>query len=175
MRRLKIKVVGDGSVGKTSFLIRWYYENFPDQDDTPLFPGRERILPSVQDTFFTNMTVDRESYVLTFWDTLCGADFQKFRPLEYEETDVFLVFFDISNPTSFQNVSTVWVPELKHYMPGTPILVVGNKTDLRTSRYGINYSSFLLIVRRLELWSKWIVHRQHNYFGKLFSRRRSQL
>lgn len=146
MRRLKIKVVGDGSVGKTSFLIRWYYENFPDQDDTPLFPGRERILPSVQDTFFTNMTVDRESYVLTFWDTLCGPDFLKFRPLEYEDTDVFLVFFDISNPTSFQNVSTVWVPELKHYMPGTPILVVGNKTDLRTSRYGKNVSSFLIKV-----------------------------
>lgn len=147
MRRLKIKVVGDGGVGKTSFLIRWYYENFPDQDDTPLFPGRERILPSVQDTFFTNMTVDRESYVLTFWDTLCGADFQRFRPLEYEDTDVFLVFFDISNPTSFQNVSTVWVPELKHYMPGTPILVVGNKTDLRTSRYGRNCSSLSLIAR----------------------------
>lgn len=133
MRHLKIKVVGDVSVGKTSFLTRWYYENFPDHDDSPLFPGRERMLPSVQDTFFTNMTMDRESFVLTFWDTLCGADFQKLRPLEYEDTDVFLVFFDIAKPTSFQNVSTVWVPELEHYMPETPILVVGNKTDLRTS------------------------------------------
>lgn len=133
MRRLKIKVVGDGSVGKTSFLIRWYNENFACEDDTPLFPGRARILPAVQDPFFTNMTVDRVSYVLTFWDTICGADFLKFRPMEYEETDVFLVFFDISNPSSFQNVSTVWVPELKHFMPTTPILVVGNKTDLRTA------------------------------------------
>lgn len=131
MRRLKVKVVGDGGVGKTSFLIRWYKENFPSEDDIPLFPGRERVLPSVQDPFFTNMTVDRVSYVLTFWDTICGADYLKFRPMEYEETDVFLVFFDISNPSSFQNVSTVWVPELKHYMPSTPILVVGNKTDLR--------------------------------------------
>jgi len=134
MRRLKLKVVGDGSVGKTSFLIRWYNENFACEDDTPLFPGRARILPAVQDPFFTNTTVDHVSYVLTFWDTICGADFLKFRPMEYEETDVFLVFFDISSPSSFQNVSTVWVPELKHYMPTTPVLVVGNKTDLRTAR-----------------------------------------
>lgn len=52
MRRLKVKVVGDGGVGKTSFLIRWYKENFASEDDIPLFPGRERILPSVQDPFF---------------------------------------------------------------------------------------------------------------------------
>ena len=145
MRRLKVKVVGDGNVGKTSFLVRWYHENFPDQDETPLFPGREKILPSVQDPFFTNMTVDRANYVLTFWDTISGAEFLKFRPMEYEETDVFLVFFDLSNPTSFQNVSTVWVPELKHYMPGTPILVVGNKTDLRKSRWGWNFFTYFFL------------------------------
>ena len=134
MRRLKIKVVGDEKVGKTRFLAGWYNENCSSYDDTPLFPGQKRNLPAVQDPYFTNMTVDRVSYVLTYWDTICGADFLKFRPLEYEETDVFLVFFDITNPCSFQNVSTVWVPELKHYMPAAPILIVGNKTDLRNTR-----------------------------------------
>lgn len=134
MRLLKIKVVGDVSVGKTSFLRRWYHDNFPDHEETHLFPGRKRTLPTVQDTFFTNITVDRENFVLTFWDTVCGADFQKLRPLEYEGTDIFLVFFDIANPSSFQNISTVWVPEVRHYMPMTPILVVGNKIDLRTAR-----------------------------------------
>ena len=133
MRRLKIKIVGDGNVGKTCFLIRWYNDNFPPSpsENRPDFPGDS--VPSVQDPFYSSLTVDRKSYVLTYWDTLRGTDYQKFRCMEYEETDVFLACFDIANPSSFQNVSTVWVPELKHYMPETPILVVGNKKDLRTS------------------------------------------
>lgn len=36
---LKIKVVGDGSVGKMFFLICWYNENFVCEDDILLFLG----------------------------------------------------------------------------------------------------------------------------------------
>lgn len=135
MRRLKIKIVGDGNVGKTCFLIRWYNENFPPSpsERRPAFP--ENCVPPVQDPYYTSITVDRTSYVLTYWDTLIAPEFHKFRRMEYQETDVFLACFDIANPSSFQNVSTVWVPELKHFMPETPILVVGNKKDLRSTAY----------------------------------------
>ncbi len=33
--------------------------------------------------------------------------------------------------TSFENVRTKWVPEVTHYCPGTPIVLVGLKCDLR--------------------------------------------
>lgn len=35
------------------------------------------------------------------------------------------------SPSSLENVSAKWVPELQHYASSTPILLVGLKTDLR--------------------------------------------
>ncbi|EDO42190.1 predicted protein [Nematostella vectensis] len=97
-----------------------------------------KSIPPVQESFYTNFSYDRVNYIVTYWDTCTLArteelDLSKLRPLEYRDTDVFIICFDITNPTSFQNVSTVWVPELKHYMPETPVLVVGNKKDMRTN------------------------------------------
>ena len=58
-------------------------------------------------------------------------DYDNLRPLSYPETDVFLIVFDISNPTSLENVSHKWVPEVRSYCQKTPIILVGNKADLR--------------------------------------------
>ena len=34
------------------------------------------------------------------------------------------------NSSSFENVSSKWIPELKHHSPNTPIILVGTKYDL---------------------------------------------
>jgi small GTP-binding protein len=135
MRALKVKVVGDSNVGKTSLLSRIYCENSSSEDANQLVSA---TIPPVLDSYLINMIIDHENYVVTFWDTCTMRssdefDLSKVRPLEYKETDVFLACFDISSPNSFQNISTVWAPELKHYMPGTPMIVVGNKMDLRSN------------------------------------------
>eukprot|EP00026_Physarum_polycephalum_P018511 Phypoly_transcript_20127.p1 GENE.Phypoly_transcript_20127~~Phypoly_transcript_20127.p1 ORF type:complete len:112 (+),score=11.01 Phypoly_transcript_20127:340-675(+) len=49
----------------------------------------------------------------------------------YPETSVFLVCFSLTDRKSLLNVSSVLVPEIKHYSPGVPFLVVGLKEDLR--------------------------------------------
>ena len=36
-------------------------------------------------------------------------------------------------PASFANIKAKWVPEVKHFCPGTPIMLLGMKGDLRTS------------------------------------------
>lgn len=41
---LKVKVVGDGGVGKIFFFICWYKENFFLEDDILLFLGWEWVL-----------------------------------------------------------------------------------------------------------------------------------
>ena len=40
--------------------------------------------------------------------------------------------FSIENPDSFENISLKWVPEIKHYCPSVPVILVGTKTDLRS-------------------------------------------
>lgn len=53
------------------------------------------------------------------------------RPLSYPQTDIFLVCFSVVNSVSLENVPTKWIPEIEHHCPGTPILLVGTKLDLR--------------------------------------------
>ena len=45
---------------------------------------------------------------------------------------MFLVGFSIASSTSFENVRQKWIPEVRHHCPGTPLLLVGLKADLRS-------------------------------------------
>ena len=55
----------------------------------------------------------------------------RLRPLSYPQTDVFLVCYSIISPASFENVKSKWYPEIQHHCAGTPIMLVGTKSDLR--------------------------------------------
>jgi Ras family len=47
------------------------------------------------------------------------------------QTDVFLMCFSVISPSSFENITIRWHPELQHHCPGTPCVLVGTKIDLR--------------------------------------------
>ena len=53
------------------------------------------------------------------------------RPLSYPQTDVFLMCFSLVSRASMENVESRWYPELSHYCPTTPVILVGTKADLR--------------------------------------------
>lgn len=46
-------------------------------------------------------------------------------------TDVFVLCFSLTYPPSFDNVSEKWVPEIRHFSPRTPFILVGTQSDLR--------------------------------------------
>ena len=69
--------------------------------------------------------------LLNLWDTAGQEDYSSLRPLSYPMTDVFVVCYSIISRASFANVESSWLPEIRHYMPHTPIVLVGTKTDLR--------------------------------------------
>ena len=39
--------------------------------------------------------------------------------------------FSIDSPDSLENIPEKWTPEVKHFCPTVPIILVGNKKDLR--------------------------------------------
>jgi len=46
----------------------------------------------------------------------------------------FLVCFSVISRSSFENVKTKWIPEIKHHVPEATFLLVGTKMDLRNDQ-----------------------------------------
>lgn len=65
------------------------------------------------------------------YDTSGQPEYDRLRPLSYPGTNVLLICFSITEPDSFQNVIEKWFPEIQHYCPNIPIILVGNKVDQR--------------------------------------------
>jgi small GTP-binding protein len=96
---------------------------------TNRFP--EDYVPTVFDNYTADITVDNKAHVLNLYDTAGQEDYDRLRPLSYPQTDLFIVTFSVTSSSTFENVRTKWIPEIQHYAPGVPFILVGTKIDLR--------------------------------------------
>jgi len=119
-RGIKLVVIGDGAVGKTCLLISYANNRFP-----------EDYIPTVFDNYVVNLTAGQDTIELGLWDTAGQEEYDRLRPLSYANANVFLVCFSVVNPVSYENVSSKWIPELIHFCPDVPSILVGTKIDLR--------------------------------------------
>jgi len=96
-------------------------------------PGSSRThhsAPGFED-YAAQVMLNEKQHTLVLRDYQLGEDSDRRRVIGYESFDVFLLQFSIVSPPSFQNIQAKWWPEVQHYAPTTPFLLVGLKTDLR--------------------------------------------
>ena len=116
---IKCVCVGDGAVGKTCMLIVATSNSFPTDyvptvcikngTKTPrkhryLKKFKHHIYMQVFDNYAMDIMVDGQNYELTLFDTAGQEDYDKLRPMSYDNTDVFLLCFSIVEPDSLDNV-----------------------------------------------------------------------
>ena len=118
--RKKLVIVGDGACGKTCLLIVFSKDQFPDT-----------YVPTVFENHVADIEVDNKHVELELWDTAGEEDYDRLRPLSYPDTNVIIMCFSIDSPDSLSNILDKWKPEVNHFCPEIPIILVGNKKDLR--------------------------------------------
>jgi len=122
-KRVKLVVVGDGAVGKTSLLISYATGEFPTE-----------YLPTVFENYTAQMKRQNEVILLHLWDTAGQEDYDRLRPLSYPGADVLLLCFSTISQASYDAIREKWAPEVHHYVPNIPHLLVGTKVDLRETK-----------------------------------------
>ncbi|KAJ7331280.1 hypothetical protein OS493_020069 [Desmophyllum pertusum] len=118
--RKKLVIVGDSTCGKTCLLYSFAKHEFP-----------EVYVPKVFECYAAYIEVDGKTVELPFWDTVGHEKYDRIRPISYPDSDVILMCFSIDSPDSLENIPKKWIPEARHFCPNVPIILVGNKQDLR--------------------------------------------
>ncbi|KAJ5072112.1 hypothetical protein M0811_09492 [Anaeramoeba ignava] len=115
MKSIKCVIIGDYLVGKAQTLFSYVREMFPGE-----------YMPTIFENYVENMKIDETEVRLSLWDTTGQEDYDKLRTLSYLKTDVFIICFSFFLPSSFENVKQKWVPEINHFCPHAPIILLGS-------------------------------------------------
>lgn len=119
-----VVLIGDSGVGKTNLLSRFTRNEFnPDSKSTI---GVEFAARTVK--------LDKRSIKAQIWDTAGQERYRAITSSYYRGAVGALLVYDITSPTTFENVDR-WLTELRqHADPDIVVLLVGNKSDLRHIR-----------------------------------------
>ena len=120
---IKVVLVGESGVGKTSIISQFTAHKFD--------PHRETSL-SAQ---FISKTVEFQdlgkAIKFDIWDTVGQEKYRALAEIFYRDAKVIIFVYDITTPFSFEELKKYWYEETKSKCTGKPLLaVVANKIDL---------------------------------------------
>ncbi len=119
----KCIVVGDGGCGKTAIVVRF---------SKGFFKEKYKLTIGVEFAV-KNLELNHNIIKLQIWDTGGQDRFQYVRPLYYKGAMGCIILFDLTNKTSYEHIPK-WIEEVENEAGKIPMLLVGNKSDLKDSR-----------------------------------------
>ena len=120
---LKILLIGDTQVGKTSLLLNYTDHIFPEEHIATI--GVE-----YKDKFIIK---DNYNIRLQIWDTAGQERFHSITKNIYRNANGVLFVYDITNQESFNNIKN-WIKDLQNVGKDIKGVIIGNKIDLEKNR-----------------------------------------
>ena len=119
---IKIVLVGESGVGKTS-IIKRFIENIFEYNTQPSLGG----------SFFTKSLIFNDGEKLTFniWDTAGQEKFRALTQIFYKDAKFAILVYDITQQNSYDELIKFWFNKVKENTASNIILVLAaNKSDL---------------------------------------------
>jgi small GTP-binding protein len=121
---LNILLVGDANVGKTSILLKYTENFFPNQYQATI--GVEYKMKIIK---LNNMNIK-----LQIWDTAGQERYKSIAKNFFHSANGVFLVFDITNKKSFENLNK-WIEDVKENSPkDCKYIIIGNKSDLSDQR-----------------------------------------
>ena len=120
----KIILLGDTAVGKTSILLRFSENKYSGDFHSTIGVDFRVSLQKYND----------KSVKLQLWDTAGQERFRNIVSSYYRVAHAAFFIFDITNLSSFENIS-MWIGESENFLKDDiPKFLIGNKSDLEDKR-----------------------------------------
>lgn len=116
---VKVCIIGDTDVGKTSLSTRYCHNEFPNNST-----------PTIGASFMQKrLQVEGTEVSLQIWDTAGQERFRSMAPMYYRGAKGAICCYDLTNSSSLNHL-TNWIKDLKmHADLNCVIILVGNKYD----------------------------------------------
>ena len=137
LHEVKLVLVGETNVGKTSLVSRYLYNKFSTHSATIAAQFMIKVI-----------TIGGQSYKLQIWDTAGQERFRAMAPLYYRNADVAVVVCDVEQH-QFSSSVDFWINQLhKSTSDDLVIAVCVNKSDLEESDWTITRQDLADLVER---------------------------
>jgi Ras-related protein Rab-1A len=123
---VKVLVIGNSGVGKSSLLLRYVDDDFIDRFNSTI---------GVDFKIKTFGTVDGKLAKVQIWDTAGQDRFKAIVASYYRGCHCVLLVFDLTNRETFDNIDN-WVDEVQKHSPNNApqYILIGTKSDLTALR-----------------------------------------
>ncbi|KAF0699261.1 Aste57867_10161 [Aphanomyces stellatus] len=123
-REVKVVLLGDTGVGKSSLVLRFVTNNFRPYSES-----------TIGASFMSKMLlVGDQAIKYQIWDTAGQEKYHSLAPMYYRGAAAAIVVYDITRKQSLVTLKN-WVKELKQLGPDNIVIAIaGNKSDLDDKR-----------------------------------------
>ncbi|XP_050008900.1 ras-related protein Rab-22A isoform X1 [Alexandromys fortis] len=140
LRELKVCLLGDTGVGKSSIVWRFVEDSFDPNINPTIGSCSQRLtIPEYsRETWASFMTktvqYQNELHKFLIWDTAGQERFRALAPMYYRGSAAAIIVYDITKEETFSTLKN-WVRELRqHGPPSIVVAIAGNKCDLTDVR-----------------------------------------